>query len=1028
MAMTDVKNRASHKNWLSLSSDHDIRMKPSFYAVQALIKQHYGLNGTIQALAGEADYNYKIKTTQGESYAIKISKADTDLSLLQFQVDIMRYLKDSHFPINIPGVIPSLENHHIVLLKNNQRLRVQQWVPGRLLSEVNPRSNDILQNWGRACGLLSRHLQGFDHEAANRFYPWNPSEALHARKFVSYFQTVAEQKAAEYFLALFESDAYPLLPSLRKSINYNDAHEHNLLVNHELRLPQIIGVIDFGDALYTETINELAIACAYAGMGMADPVTAMAEVVRGYHAEFPCEENELAVLFPLIGARLIISVGHAAKNKRQNPENPYLQISTESAWQLIHQLMSISPEFVHHTFRQACGFGANPRRHIFNNWIHQEQGNLADVVKLKNNSILALDLSVGSAHLGNNSNFESIPNFHKRVNRLLEDQGADIAIGGYGEVRPIYTTDAYKVEGNHGAQWRTVHLGTDFWATSGSPVYAPLDGKVHSFKNNAADRDYGPTIILAHKINEELTFHTLYGHLSLTSLDGMRVGMNIKKGQQIAEIGPAPENGNWPPHLHFQILIDTFDKVGDFPGVAFPHEKEIWLSNCPNPQLFFSEVPDTKQPRSAAEIQLTRNEKLGRSLSVSYQSPLHIVRGFKEYLYDITGRRYLDTVNNVAHVGHEHPRVIKAMTSQANLLNTNTRYLHENIVKFSEALLATFPPELSVVHFVNSGSEANELALRMVEAHTGHKNMLAVEVGYHGNTGGCIGISSYKFDGKGGKGTPPHCHIVPMPDTFRGLYRDDLAATKYADHVEQQIESIHAQGEGVGGFICESIISCGGQIVLPDNYLKQAYQHVRTAGGLCIADEVQVGFGRVGDHFWGFELQGVVPDIVTLGKPIGNGHPLAAVVSSREVADSFANGMEYFNTFGGNPVSCAIGCEVLQIVKDENLQAHAQKMGSYLKDGLKELKTRHPIIGDVRGHGLFLGIELIKNTNTLEPAKDEADYLINRMRQRGILMSTDGPFHNVLKIKPPMCFSPKSADFLLENLEVVLGENFLTCH
>ena len=560
-------------------------MKPSLYAVQGLVKQHYGLDGTIQALAGEADYNYKIKTTQGESYAIKISKADTDLSLLQFQVDIMRYLKDSHFPINIPGVIPSLGNQHIVLLKNNQRLRVQQWVPGRMLSEVNPRSNDILQNWGHACGLLSLHLQGFDHEAANRFYLWNPSEALHTRKFISYFQTVAEQKAAEYFLALFESDANPLLPSLRKSINYNDAHEHNLLVNHDLRLPQIIGVIDFGDALYTETINELAIACAYAGMDMADPVAAMAEVVRGYHAEFPCEEKELAVLFPLIGARLIISVGHAAKNKRQNPANPYLQISTESAWQLLHQLMPISPEFVHHTFRQACSFEANPRRHIFNNWIHQEQGNLADVVELKNKSILALDLSVGSAQLGNNSNFESTPNFHKTVNRLLEDQGADMAIGGYGEVRPIYTTDAYKVEGNQGAQWRTVHLGTDFWATSGSPVYAPLDGQVHSFKNNAADRDYGPTIILSHKINEELTFHTLYGHLSLRSLDGMQVGMNIKKGQQIAEIGPAPENGNWPPHLHFQILIDTFDKVGDFPGVVFPHEKEIWLSNCPESSI-----------------------------------------------------------------------------------------------------------------------------------------------------------------------------------------------------------------------------------------------------------------------------------------------------------------------------------------------------------------------------------------------------------------------------------------------------------
>ena len=415
-------------------------------------------------------------------------------------------------------------------------------------------------------------------------------------------------------------------------------------------------------------------------------------------------------------------------------------------------------------------------------------------------------------------------------------------------------------------------------------------------------------------------------------------------------------------------------------------------------------------------------------MSISYEKPLHIVRGFNQYLYDATGRRYLDTVNNVCHVGHQHPRVVKTAQKQLAVLNTNTRYLHENIAQYAEELLATFPDELSVCFFVNSGSEANELALRMVQTYSQQKDMIAVEAGYHGNTGRCINISSYKFDGKGGTGAPPFTHIVPIPDTYRGLYRrdDPNAAKKYARHAQKAIEKVKAEGRNIAGFICEGIMSCGGQIVLPEGYLAEVYGFVRDEGGLCIADEVQVGFGRVGEKFWGFELQNVIPDIVTLGKPIGNGHPLAAVITTQKVADDFTNGMEYFNTFGGNPVSCAIGQEVLQIVQDEKLQYHALEVGNYLKNGLKELQQKHEIIGDVRGKGLFLGIELVENRKTLKPATKQATYLANRMCENGILMSTDGPFGNVLKIKPPMCFNQSNAGFLLNTLDKILIEDFLS--
>ena len=282
-------------------------------------------------------------------------------------------------------------------------------------------------------------------------------------------------------------------------------------------------------------------------------------------------------------------------------------------------------------------------------------------------------------------------------------------------------------------------------------------------------------------------------------------------------------------------------------------------------------------------------------------------------------------------------------------------------------------------------------------------------------------MSSYKFDGKGGQGCPENTHIVPLPDAFRGMYRGDNTGSKYAQHIQQIITDLKEKNKGIAAFIAESIVSCGGQIDLPNGYLAEAYKYVREAGGVCIADEVQVGFGRVGKTFWGFQLHDVLPDIVTLGKPMGNGHPLAGVVCTRAIAQAFANGMEFFNTFGGNPVSCAIGRSVLNVIKKNKLQENALEIGNYLKRRLRELQTSFPlIIGDVRGEGLFLGVELV-NENKVA-LSNETNYLSNRMKDFKILMSVDGPEHNVLKIKPPMCFTKENADYMLDVMGRVLEE------
>ncbi len=996
-------------------------------------KRYYGLDGTASALTGEVDFNFKIQTVENKCFTLKISRPETDKKELAFQAAMLHHLAQKNKDFQIPANVLLKDGTWGTEVQDQfgrmRWLRLQEWVEGRVVDRVNPQLPALWRSWGKVAGQLSQALQDFDHPGAHRQFRWDPSNVLDCQPFIAYLRDEQEKEIAQHFFDHFDKSVVPHLPHLRKSVNHNDCHELNVIASHDSLQPQIIGVIDFGDAVYTHTINELAIAAAYAAMEQADPLATISQVLEGYHQAFPLEEKEVEVLFPLIAARLLISVSYSALNRVKEPENAYLQISDQKAWRLLKQLREIHPRYAHYYFRGALDWEPCPTNSLFKDWAKRNIGSFHQVVPLEGKSKQHLDLRVGGKVLENHSQFETSAQMHKTIFRYLEDHNAEIGIGGYLETRPFYTTDAYQVIGNDGPKWRSVHIGLDFWDLAGTAVFAPIPGHVHSFQNNDADCDYGPTIILEHQVNEDLTFYTLYGHLSIDSLEGLSLGQAVQAGQKIASIGPAPENGNWPPHLHFQLILDLMGKEGDFPGVAYPHEIKVWGSLCPDPALLAPHLkgfPKTIDYQASSSLVSNRRQILGKGLSISYSEPLHMVLGKGAYLYDIHARRYLDTVNNVAHVGHEHPLVVKAAQSQLARLNTNSRYLHQSILEYAEQLLSTFPKELCVVHFVNSGSEANELALRMVDTIRKSREMIALEVGYHGNTGRTIDVSSYKFDGKAGRGAPGQTHIAPMPDTYRGKYKNPATAgAQYAAYVDQLIGQLKSEGKVLGGFIAESILSCGGQIVLPQGYLQAAYQAVRAVGGLCIADEVQVGFGRVGSHFWGFELQNVVPDIVTLGKPIGNGHPMGAVVTTKAVADAFANGMEFFSTFGGNPVSCEIGKAVLKVIQEQQLQKNALELGNYLKKKLLELQNRFPLIGDVRGEGLFLGFELVKDRHSKEPAPEQTKYLADRMRTLGFLMSTDGPFYNVIKIKPPICFTQAQADLLLVFLDKVFQEDFM---
>ena len=992
---------------------------------EQITRDLYGIKGVAVSLPGEVDFNFRIDSEK-EKYLLKVSRTDTDLEYLDFQQAILHHVAKSDVGIASPHPMADLQGDFISEYSDAsgklRKVRLLSWMEGRLWSSVKPINENLLFSLGEQAGRLGRAFQGFSHPLVQRDFEWDVARAGWTREFTHLFSG-EKQKIAIYFLDLFD-EIQPGYATLRKCVVHNDVNDNNVLVSKELVNPEVRAIIDYGDAIHTQVINELAICIAYAIMAKPDVLSAALPVVKGYHSQFPLQEVEVEVLYTLVAMRLLISVSKSAMNQKAEPDNEYLLISEAPAWEVLEKWKNVRKDFAHYSFRKACGYSAHPREAAFKHRVSEQSAKLTSLFpSLGKEDTHALDLSVSSTLIGDREVARDLELFQFSLERLQASVPDKIMAGGYLEPRALYTSEAYDRMGNSGKESRTVHLGIDFWVPVGTPVHSLFDSEVVTAVNDEGDKEYGGLIILKHQV-EDLVFYTLYGHQTIESVTRWKPGDQIMKGEEISRIADYPENGNWAPHLHFQIMLSLLDYENDFPGVAYPREVEVWKSLCPDPNLLFKQTGLQSAPAVDASHTLAfRREHLGKSLSLSYSEPLKIVRGDGAYLIDHMGRRFLDTVNNVAHVGHEHPRVVRAGQEQMAVLNTNTRYLHDNINAFARELLSTFPDELSVVHLVNSGSEANELALRMAQTCTGQKDMIAVEVGYHGNTSGCVSISSYKFDGKGGSGAPEHTHIVPLPDRFRGLYRGENTGPLYVSHIQEQIDHIHSRGRKPAAFICESIISCGGQIELPDHYLEMAYAMVREAGGICIADEVQVGCGRVGKQFWGFQLHGVTPDIVTIGKPIGNGHPLAAVVCTRQVADAFANGMEYFNTFGGNPVSCAIGTQVLRLIKEESLQENALNIGNYLKKELSKMQGEFPVIGEVRGQGLFLGIEL--TDPEMNPQTEKAAYLADRMKDLGILMSTDGKDVNVMKIKPPLVFNRSQADELLAALKGILREDFM---
>jgi 4-aminobutyrate aminotransferase-like enzyme/Ser/Thr protein kinase RdoA (MazF antagonist) len=1014
-----------------------VQSAPRFSEADAvrLARDLYGTGGTAAILPSERDQNFKIESADSRAFVLKIANSKEQRTVLEMQHQALVHIaaqaaaekKDAAL---CPQLRESVNGRLLESVCGPDGCEYLAWMvsylPGKPLALAKPHGEGLLTDLGRLLGRLDRYLADFSHPAARRVFHWdlNGVEATVGRLLANIF--AAERRSLmRGLLYRFVKHVVPLREGLRTQVIHNDGNDYNVLVSQERNLHRISGLLDFGDMVHSQLVNEPAVLCAYAMLDKPDPLAAACSVTAGYHGVNPLTETELAVLFELIIMRLCLSVGHSAQQSQADPGNTYLRISEQPAWALLERLAEVDPRLAHCSLRRACGLEPLKGGGATLKWIKGEASAFQPVVDvdLGGSSALGLDLSVGSPLLEVQGDPPPVSGMGPEIFAALRKANCRVGIGGYGNARflpPETTCGADEVP--------SIHLGIDLFMAQDSPVFALAEGSVARLNLDCQEGEVGAAIIVRHP-SPQGDYYSLYGGLAPASLAGWRAGMAVGAGQQLARIGGFLENGNRPPHLHFQLLLDLVQRKGAIPGAAPVSQAEVWMAIAPDPNIVLGidprNLPPVRRERDAL-LDLRKN-LLGRNLSLAYEAPLKIVRGLRQYLIADDGRAYLDCVNNVSHVGHCHPYVTAVGQAQMTVLNTNTRYLHDGIVDYAQRLLATFPDPLRVCYFVCTGSEANELALRMARTASENREVIAVEGAYHGNTQALIDISPYKHKGPGGQGTPAGVHLAPMPCGYRGPHKGDGAETgrAYAAEVGRLASDLKQRGRAPAAFICESMLGCGGQVILPAAYLNAAFGHVRDAGGLCIADEVQTGFGRAGSHFWAFETQRVVPDIVTLGKPMGNGHPLAAVITTPEIADRFANGMEYFNTFGGNPVSCAIGQAVLDVLQEEALQENALQVGTFLLDELNKLKPRYPLVGQVRGQGLFIGIELVRDPQTLEPAASEAAYIVNRLKEFGILLSTDGPWHNVLKIKPPLVFTTENARQICAALEEILQDDCL---
>ncbi|WLG85194.1 aminotransferase [Pseudomonas cucumis] len=954
---------------------------PQVSAAQALelLKEHYELSGRLQALGSQQDLNYRVDSDQGR-FVLKICRGDYSVLELQAQHAGLKHLAE-HSGVPVPGVIAAKNGADLLSLEVGGQavhVRLLDYIDGQSLTHLDHLSHSVVAGFGRLCGEMDLALAEFDHPGLERTLQW---DARHANALIAHLLPVIKDERQRALLAEAAEQAdrhlQPLVDKLPVQAIHMDITDDNVVWQRDLqRQWQLQGVIDFGDLVRTWRITDLSVTCAaLLHHADGDPFYIL-PAVRAYHAVNPLQHEELLALWPLIVARSVVLVLSGEQQVSIDPDNEYSGGNLTHEWEIFRVATSVPLELMEAAILTAVGQSLPSIG---------SEGFAPLLPSLVGREFALIDLGVLSPHF-EAGNWEQQGIDLRLLTEAAEAHG--LAASRYGQYRLSRTRPDSASEPD------TFPLHVALRVPAGTAVEAPFAGIIHIEGENLLQLD-GPELSVR-----------LWG-----VAPSVRSGAALVKGQVLGSVsGP--------------LIVQLCRSAQlDAPLFCTPSRAAAWQALCPSPAALLGLACDAEEELDPQTLLARRDASFARSQKHYYVDPPRIERGWRNHLIDMQGRSYLDMLNNVAVLGHGHPRMAAVASRQWSLLNTNSRFHYAAIAEFSERLLKLAPDNMDRVFLVNSGTEANDLAIRLAWAYSGGRDMLSVLEAYHGWSVAADAVSTSIADNpKALSSRPDWVHPVTAPNTYRGEFRGVDSAPDYVRSVEHNLAKIAEQKRQLAGFICEPVYGNAGGISLPPGYLKQVYALVRAQGGVCIADEVQVGYGRMGKFFWGFEEQGVVPDIITMAKGMGNGQPLGAVITRREIAEALEAEGYFFSSAGGSPVSCRIGMAVLDVMEEEKLWENAQVVGGYFKERLEALIERHPLVGAVHGSGFYLGVELIRNRETLEPATEETTALCDRLRELGIFMQPTGDYLNILKIKPPMVTSRQSVDFFVDMLSKVLNE------
>ncbi|MDD0976768.1 aminotransferase [Pseudomonas fontis] len=951
---------------------------PDVNEMQALqlLEQHYGLSGPLQALGSQQDLNFRVDSAQGR-FVLKICHGDYAVQELEAQHAALGFLREQG--VQVPAVRPSVSGEQLLALTLNGqpvRARVLDYIDGQTLTRLKHMEPRLMAELGALCARVDQALAGFTHAGLQRTLQWDPR---HAQAIIAHLLPVlaegSRKARVEAAAAQAQQHLAPLLEHLPMQAVHLDITDDNAVWQRDAQREwQLQGVIDFGDLVHTWRIAELSVTCAaLLHHAEGDPLRIL-PAVAAYHALNPLAAAELKALWPMIVARAAVLVLSGEQQVSVDPGNTYSRDNLAHEWEIFDVATSVPSALMEAAFLQVAGQ-------------QPEQPDLFAMQPLlpalQGQSVARVDLGVLSEHF-TAGNWET-PGVDQR---LLGEQGTP-ACSLYGQFRLSQTHI------DNPQEPRTCALHVELGLPAGAEVAVPFAGTWHQAEaGTGCLQGTGTSLWLS--------------GLSEVPSDGQSLepGQSLGKGAELLTVQLCNVAGLRPPLF------------------AAPSQARAWQAVCPSPKALLGFDCDAEPLADPLALLERRDASFARSQKHYYQQPPQIERGWRNYLIDLQGRSYLDMLNNVAVLGHGHPRMVAESAKQWALLNTNSRFHYAAIAEFSERLLALAPEGMDRVFLVNSGTEANDLAIRLAWAASGGRDMLSVLEAYHGWSVATDAISTSIADNPQALSTRPEwVHPVTAPNTYRGVFRGADSTADYLRNVDETLARLDAEGRQVAGFICEPVYGNAGGIALPPGYLQQVYGKVRARGGVCIADEVQVGYGRLGEYFWGFEEQGVVPDIIAMAKGMGNGHPLGAVITTRRIAEALEAQGYFFSSAGGSPVSCRIGIAVLDVMAEEGLWDNARTVGGHFKARLQGLVDKHPLAGAVHGSGFYLGLELVRDPLTLEPATEETATLCNRLRELGIFMQPTGDYLNILKIKPPMCTTRESVDYFVDMVDRVLSED-----